>query len=61
MIHVVLLLCALSAPSVCREEPVLMLDAALPSACLMAGQVAAVEYVAAHPGWALRAVECRRG
>ena len=56
MIPLVLTICLLSDPSVCREEkPPIDLT---PVQCTIMGQMAAQEYLADHPKWTLRGWRC---
>ena len=61
MVQLVILLCSLSQPVICREQrPVYDPPLSL-MACMVGGQRAAAEFLANHPSWELQGWRCEVG
>jgi hypothetical protein len=60
MVSLILLVCLAASPGVCQEERPPM-DAVSSTACMMQGQLIAVEWLEEHPKWMLKGWQCRSG
>ena len=60
MVSLILIVCLIGSPSLCREErpPVTEVSGQF---CMVHGQQLALEWLDAHPKWALKGWRCRVG
>ena len=56
MIELVMTVCLLTAPTDCRKERIAAEGTMMQ--CMMAGQIAAAEWIATHPKWRLKRWRC---